>query len=76
VLDDVWHAADIEPFRTESQRSRLLVTTRDTGIALTFGSREFTAELPTEAEAREVLARWVERALACQLPPGGAHCST
>jgi len=46
VLDDVWHAADIEPFRTESPRSRLLVTTRDTGIAPTFGAREFTAALP------------------------------
>jgi WD40 repeat protein len=58
VLDDVWRAADIEPFRTESPRSRLLVTTRDTGIAPTFGAREFTAVLPTTAEAREVLARW------------------
>src|ERR1022692_2294701 len=58
VLDDVWHAADIEPFRTESPRSRLLVTTRDTGIAPTFGAREFTAKLPTADEAREVLARW------------------
>ena len=58
VLDDVWHAADIEPFRTESPRSRLLVTTRDTGIAPTFGAREFTAFLPTTGEAREVLARW------------------
>src|ERR1039457_4153402 len=58
VLDDVWHAADIEPFRTESPRSRLLVTTRDTGIAPTFGAREFTADLPTDDEARQVLARW------------------
>jgi WD40 repeat protein len=58
VLDDVWRAADIEPFRTESPRSRLLVTTRDTGIAPTFGAREFTAALPTNAEAREVLTRW------------------
>jgi WD40 repeat protein len=58
VLDDVWHAADIEPFRTESPRSRLLVTTRDTGIAPTFGAREFTAVLPTNAEAREILTKW------------------
>jgi NB-ARC domain len=58
VLDDVWHAADIEPFRAESPRPRLLVTTRDTGIAPTFGAREFTAVLPTSDEAREVLARW------------------
>src|ERR1035438_162048 len=58
VLDDVWHAADIEPFRTESPRSRLLVTTRDTGIAPTFGAREFPAVLPTNAEAREILTKW------------------
>ena len=58
VLDDAWHAADIEPFRTESPRSRLLVSTRDTGIAPTFGAREFTADLLTDSEAREVLARW------------------
>jgi len=58
VLDDVWHAVDIEPFRTESPRSRLLVTTRDTGIAPTFGAREFTADLLTNAEAREVLTKW------------------
>jgi WD40 repeat protein len=58
VLDDVWNASDIEPFRTESPRSRLLITTRDAGIASSFGAREFTAELLADAEAREVLARW------------------
>ena len=68
VLDDVWSAGDIEPFQTESPRSRLLVTTRDAGIAPTFGAREFTAELPADAEAREVLARWAGLA-AGALPP-------
>jgi NB-ARC domain/Putative serine esterase (DUF676) len=33
VLDDVWNAWDIDPFRAESPRSRLLFTTRDAGIA-------------------------------------------
>ena len=72
VLDDVWHAADIEPFRTESPRSRLLVTTRDTGIAPTFGAREFTAELLTGGEARQVLAHWAglpAQSLLDTLPP-------
>ena len=68
VLDDVWHAGDIEPFRTESPRSRLLVTTRDAAIAPAFGARAFTVELPTGAEAREVLARWAGLA-AEALPP-------
>jgi WD40 repeat protein len=58
VLDDVWSADHIEPFRTESPRSRLLVTTRDAGIAPTFGARAFTANLPAEGEGREMLARW------------------
>jgi len=58
VLDDVWRAFDIEPFQTESPRSRLLITTRDADIASSFGAREFTAELPAHAEAREVLAKW------------------
>src|ERR1017187_3016673 len=79
VLDDVWHAADIEPFRTESPRSRLLVTTRDTGIAPTFGAREFTAKLPPGDEAREVLARWAARPPE-SLPPQAseviAECQT
>src|ERR1039458_8902952 len=74
VLDDVWHAADIEPFRTESPRSRLLVTTRDTGIAPTFGAREFTADLLTDAEAREVLARWSGGALPPQAEAVIAEC--
>ena len=68
VLDDVWRAADIEPFRTESSRSRLLITTRDAGIAPTFGARQFTAELLTDHEAREVLARWAGKK-AEALPP-------
>jgi len=58
VLDDVWRAGDIDPFRTEAPRSRLLITTRDMEIAPTFGAREFTADLLSEAKAREVLARW------------------
>jgi hypothetical protein len=74
VLDDVWYAADIEPFRTESPRSRLLVTTRDTGIALTFGAREFTANLLANAEAHELLARWSGGALPPQAEAVIAEC--
>jgi WD40 repeat protein len=58
VLDDVWRTGDIEPFRTGSPRSRLLITTRDAGLAVNFGARQFIADLPRDAEAREVLARW------------------
>ena len=69
VLDDVWRVCDIEQFRAESQRSRLLITTRDTRIAPTFGAREFTAEFPTGGEARQVLARWAGVQNPEALPP-------
>ena len=68
VVDDVWHASDVQPFLAESPRSRLLITTRDTSIGAWFGAREFTANLLTEAESRQVLANWCGRAVA-ELPP-------
>jgi WD40 repeat protein len=58
VLDDVWSAADIEPFRIESPRSRLLFTTRDAGLAPSFGAFPFPAGLFSDAQSREALARW------------------
>src|SRR5215469_9432069 len=58
VADDVWRASDVEPFIAESPRSRLLITTRDTSIGAAFGAREFTANLLTEDESRQVLAKW------------------
>jgi NB-ARC domain/TIR domain len=68
VVDDVWHASDVQPFIAESPRSRLLITTRDASIGAWFGAREFTANLLTEAESRQVLAKWCGRAVA-ELPP-------
>jgi WD40 repeat protein len=64
VLDDVWHASDVQPFIAESPRSRLLITTRDTSISAWFGAHEFTANLLTEAESRQVLAKWCGRTVA------------
>jgi NB-ARC domain/TIR domain len=58
VIDDVWRARDVEPFRAESPRSRLLFTTRDASIAAAVGAQEHTADLLTHAQSREVLARW------------------
>jgi len=58
VVGDIWDAEDIEPFRAESLRSRLLFTTRDSSIAAAVGAREHIAELLTEEQSREVLARW------------------
>jgi hypothetical protein len=58
VIDDVWHDRDVEPFRAESPRSRLLFTTRDASIAAAVGAQEHTADLLTQEQSREVLARW------------------
>ena len=58
IVDDIWRAADIEPFLAESLRSRLLFTTRDASIAAAVGAVEHEAELPGEANAAAVMARW------------------
>ena len=58
VIDDVWASHDLEPFRAESPRSRILFTTRDASIAAAVGADEFVADLLTEEQSRDVLARW------------------
>jgi WD40 repeat protein len=58
VVDDVWVSRDIEPFRAESPRSRILFTTRDASIAAAIGAEEHIADLLTEDQSRDVLARW------------------
>ena len=59
VVDDVWRSSDLEPLRAEdSPRSRLLFTTRDASIAAALGAREHVADLLTEEQSREALARW------------------
>ena len=63
VVDDVWRSADVEPFRAESPRSRLLFTTRDSSIAAAVGAQELFADLLTVEQSRDLLARW------CDLKP-------
>ena len=58
VLDDIWSARDIEPFRAESPHSRLLFTTRDASIAAGIGAQLVTAGFLTPEQSREMLARW------------------
>jgi NB-ARC domain/TIR domain len=59
VVDDVWRASDLELLRAEgSPRSRLLFTTRDASIAAAVGAHEHVADLLTEEQSRDVLARW------------------
>jgi WD40 repeat protein len=58
VVDDIWNTADLEPLLAESDRSRLLFTTRDASIAAAVGAQEHVAELLTEEQSRSVLSRW------------------
>ena len=51
-----------------SPRSRLLFTTRDSNIAAAVGAREQVADLLSEEESRDVLARWSGTEIA-KLPP-------
>jgi WD40 repeat protein len=58
ILDDVWHAGDVEPFRVSSSLSRLLFTTRDAFIVASVGAVEHIADLLTPGQSRDLLARW------------------
>jgi WD40 repeat protein len=58
VVDDIWSTADLEPLLAESPRSRLLFTTRNAAIAAAVGANEHVAELLTEEQSQNVLARW------------------
>ncbi len=56
VVDDVWQARDLEPFRAESPRSRVLFTTRKSEIAAAAGAREHRVDSLSFDQARELLA--------------------
>jgi hypothetical protein len=58
VVDDVWKKSDLEPWVADSKLSRLLNTTRDTGIARFIGAREHTAEQLDHEQTPELLATW------------------
>jgi hypothetical protein len=63
VVDDVWSKSDIEPLLAESPRSRFLFTTRDAAIGNFVGAREHRADLPDDAQSRELLALWANKPL-------------
>jgi WD40 repeat protein len=67
VVDDVWWPTDVEPFRAESPRSRLLFTTRDASIAAAVGAEEHVAGLLTGGQAKDLLAKCCVKNLA-ELP--------
>ena len=53
-----WNAREIEPFRAESPRSRLLFTTRDGSIRDAVGAEQVIAGLLTPEQGGLLLAKW------------------
>ncbi len=60
VLDDVWDADDLEPFRVLSAQSCLLFTTRDASIAASIGASQVSAELLTSDSAIKMFGRYAK----------------
>ena len=58
VLDDVWRARDLDSFRADAPRSRVLFTTRDASIAQAYGSQVLAPGFLSKEQSRELLARW------------------
>jgi hypothetical protein len=68
VVDDVWSLEHLQPLLVDAPRSRFLFTTRDATIASALTERNFSADLLSNAEARELLAR-AARMEVTALPP-------
>src|SRR5262249_15920256 len=58
VIDDVWRLADLETFRVDAQRSRLLFTTRDDSIAAAMDAEEYVLWLLSPHQAKAVFGEW------------------
>jgi len=61
VVDDLWQAADLEPFDVLGSRSRLLTTTRDASLLTALGAQELVLEVLSRPLAVELLAAWSEQ---------------
>ena len=69
VLDDVWSAAHVAPFRNAlGTRGRLLVTSRDAALMTTLEAREHRVDVLSDADALTMIAEWSAQD-ARSLPP-------
>lgn len=69
VLDDVWEMSQVETVSNAlGARCRLLVTTRDGGLAHALGAEELPLDLLDDEQALLLLARWSGQEVAA-LPP-------
>ena len=71
VVDDVWNLEHLKALLVDAPRSRFLFTTRDGGIAEAVTDRRYSAILLSEAEARDLLARWAGIAVDALPPEAG-----
>ena len=62
IVDDVWQHTLADHFRVGGPYCRLLITTRDTEVALELGARVQPIPLMTEDEAVALLAAWADGA--------------
>jgi len=61
VLDDVWEVVQIEPFlNAMGSRCRLLITTRNQGLATTLGAQDHHLDILSDNDAVQFLADWVD----------------
>jgi WD40 repeat protein len=57
VLDDVWDPRHVRHFNADAPRCRLLITTRNQEVVRGTDAREFTAEVMSDLESRQLLAQ-------------------
>jgi len=71
ILDDVWQREHAEAFNVIGPRCRLLLTTRDAGLATALSAKEnhYQVQLPTLDEARAIAAKAANIEDPNSLPP-------
>ena len=57
VLDDVWDPRHVRHFNADAPRCRLLITTRNQEVVRGTDAKEFTAEVMSDPESRQLLAQ-------------------
>jgi len=60
IFDDIWTTTDLDPFLTDSPRSRIVFTTRNAAIARHFNADLHQVDRLSEEEAIQMLARAAE----------------
>jgi WD40 repeat protein len=58
ILDDIWSASHVLPFRVNAPKSCLLFTTRNAGVVNSLGAEEYAVDTLAREEALELLAKW------------------